>query len=49
MCVAARAGTTVTADGKVTGPKLDLMAFLPPTLRAKLKEKRKPEFRKFVK
>ena len=45
---AARAGTTVTADGKVTGPKLDLMAFLPPTLRAKLKEKRKPKMQELA-
>ena len=45
---AARSGTVVTADGKVAAKSLDLMAFLPPTLRAKLQEKRKPKMQELA-
>jgi len=45
---AARAGTVVSADGKVKAPGLDLMSFLPPGMRAKLKEKRKPKMQELA-
>jgi len=45
---AARAGTTVGIDGKAQVQNFDLMAFLPPTLRAKLKEKRKPKMQELA-
>lgn len=45
---AARAGTVVTADGKVKEKSLDLMSFLPPSLRAKLQEKRKPKLQELA-
>jgi type II secretory pathway component PulF len=45
---AVRAGTVVTADGKVMAKSLDLMAFLPPALRAKLQEKRKPKMQELA-
>ena len=45
---AARAGTVVSLDGKVTKPGLDLMSFLPPAMRAKLKEKRKPKMQELA-
>jgi type II secretory pathway component PulF len=45
---AARAGTVVTIDGKVKAQSLDLKAFLPPSLRAKLSEKRKPKMQELA-
>lgn len=45
---AARAGTVVTIDGKAKQPGLDLMSFLPPAMRAKLKEKRKPKMQELA-
>jgi len=45
---AARAGTVVSIDGKVKAPGLDLMSFLPPAMRAKLKEKRKPKMQELA-
>jgi len=45
---AARAGTVVTVDGKVKVKSLDLMSFLPPGLRAKLQEKRKPKMQELA-
>jgi type II secretory pathway component PulF len=45
---AVRAGAVVTADGKVAAKSLDLMAFLPPALRAKLQEKRKPKLQELA-
>ncbi len=45
---AARAGTVVTIDGKAKQPGLDLMSFLPPAFRAKLKEKRKPKMQELA-
>jgi type II secretory pathway component PulF len=45
---AARAGTTVGIDGKAQVQSFDLMSFLPPTLRAKLKEKRKPKMQELA-
>jgi len=45
---AARAGMVVTADGKVKAPAVDLLSFLPPAVRAKLKEKRKPKMQELA-
>ncbi len=45
---AARAGAVVTVDGKVKAKSLDLKAFLPPSLRAKLSEKRKPKLQELA-
>ena len=46
---AARAGAVIGANGKVVAAKgLDLMSFLPPALRAKLKEKRKPKMQELA-
>jgi type II secretory pathway component PulF len=45
---AARAGMVVTADGKVKAPAVDLLSFLPPAMRAKLKEKRKPKMQELA-
>jgi type II secretory pathway component PulF len=45
---AARAGTVVGLDGKAQVKSFDLMAFLPPALRAKLKEKRKPKMQELA-
>ena len=45
---AVRAGAVLTADGKVAAQSLDLMAFLPPALRAKLQEKRKPRMQELA-
>ena len=45
---AARAGTVVTIDGKVKAKSLDLKAFLPPSLRAKWSEKRKPKMQELA-
>jgi type II secretory pathway component PulF len=45
---AVRAGAVLTADGKVAAKSLDLMAFLPPALRARLQEKRKPKMQELA-
>jgi type II secretory pathway component PulF len=45
---ATRAGAVVGLDGKVQAKSFDLMAFLPPTLRAKLSEKRKPKMQELA-
>jgi type II secretory pathway component PulF len=45
---AARAGTVIVSGGKAATKGLDLMSFFPPTLRAKLQEKRKPKMQELA-
>ena len=45
---AARAGTIIAANGKPAASGFNLLSFLPPSLRAKLKEKRKPKMQELA-